>query len=142
MAVHVLNTPPPLIQVGISVGHSYLSRGLGGPPLMKTALIDTGSSMTAIDLTITAALRPLRLGTVELTRPGGTMIRAPSYDIRLAFEPDPQHARWWQYGRWFDLEAIETTPASAGVDVLIGQDLLQKVVISWDGPRWRLLLMY
>ncbi len=142
MAVHVFNTPPPLIQVGISVGHSYLSRGLGGPPLMKTALIDTGSSMTAIDPTITAALRPLRLGAVELTRPGGTMIWAQSYDIRLAFEPDPQHARWWQYGRWFDLEAIETTPASAGVDVLIGQDLLQKVVMSWDGPRWRLLLMY
>jgi hypothetical protein len=109
---------------------------------MKTALIDTGSSMTAIDFTITAALRPLRLGTVKLTRPGGTTIRAQSYDIRLAFEPDPQHARWWQYGRWFDLEAIETTPASAGVDVLIGQDLLQKVVMSWDGPRWRLLLMY
>ena len=29
MAVHVLNALPPLIQVGISVGRSYLSRGLG-----------------------------------------------------------------------------------------------------------------
>jgi hypothetical protein len=142
MAVHVLNTLPPLIQVGISVGRSYLSRGLGGSPVMKTALIDTGSSMTAIDPAIVAALRPLRLGTVELTRPGGAMVWAQSYDIRLAFEPDPQHARWWQYGQWFDLEAIETTPASAGVDVLIGQDLLHKVVMAWDGPRWRLLLMY
>ena len=109
---------------------------------MKTALIDTGSSMTVIDPTITAALRRSDWGQWSSTRPGGTMILAQSYDIRLAFEPDPQHARWWQYGRWFDLEAIETTPASAGVDVLIGQDLLQKVVMSWDGPRWRLLLMY
>jgi hypothetical protein len=44
--------------------------------------------------------------------------------------------------KWFSLEAIETTPASAGVDVLIGQDLLHQVVMSWDGPRWKLLLMY
>ena len=98
--------------------------------------------MTAIDFTITAALSPLRLGTVRLRAPAGRRSGANRSDIRLAFGPNPQHARWWQYGRWFDLEAIETTPASAGVDVLIGQDLLQKVVMSLDGPRWRLLLMY
>jgi hypothetical protein len=142
MAVHVLGTLPPLIQVGISVSRGYLSRGLGGPPVVRTALIDTGSSMTAIDPSIAAALRPLRLGTLELTRPGGTAIRVSTYDIRLAFEPDPQHSRWWQQGRWFDLEASETPPASAGVDALIGQDLLHKVVMAWDGPRWRLPLMH
>ena len=74
----------------------------------------------------------------------GTMIQATSYDIRIAFEPDPhQHKRaWWQHGSWFDVEAVETTPASVGVNILVGQDLLQKVVMSWDGPRWKLLLMY
>ncbi len=48
MAVHVLNTIPPLIQVGVSVGHTHLSRSLGKPPVMKTALIDTGASLTVI----------------------------------------------------------------------------------------------
>jgi hypothetical protein len=142
MAVHTLGTMPPLIQVGISVGQAHLSRGLGGPPVLKTALIDTGAVMTAIDPKITAALRPLRRATVDIIRPGGTTGRAPTYEIRIAFEPDAQHARWWLQGRWFELEAIEAPPASAGVDVLIGQDLLHHVVMSWDGPRWRLLLMY
>jgi hypothetical protein len=91
MAVHVLSILPPLIQVGISIGLTHLSRGLGGSPVMKTALIDTGASMTAIDPKIIAGLRPLRLGTMEIARPGGTMIRATSYDVRLPFEPDPQH---------------------------------------------------
>jgi hypothetical protein len=142
MAVHVLGTRPPLIQVGISVGQTYLSHRLGGPPVLKTALIDTGSVMTAIDPRITAALRPRRLATVDVNSPGGTITRAPTYDIRIAFEPDPQHARWWLRGHWFELEAVEAPPASAGVDVLIGQDLLHHVVMSWDGPHWRLLLMY
>ena len=89
MAVHVLNALPPLIQVGISVGRSYLSRGLGGSPVMKTALIDTGSSMTAIAFTITAALRPLRLGTVKLTRPGGTTIRRNRMTSASLSSPTP-----------------------------------------------------
>jgi hypothetical protein len=142
MAVHTLGTRPPLIQVGLSVRQTYLSRRLGGPPVLKTALIDTGSVMTAISPTIAMALRPLRLGTVDVSRPGGTIRRAPTYDIRLAFEPDPQPARWWMQGHWVELEAVEALPASPAVDVLIGQDLLDRVVMSWDGPRGRLLLMY
>ena len=142
MAVHTLGTRPPLIQVGLSVGLTYLSRRLGRPPVLRTALIDTGSVMTAINPTIATALHPLRLGTVDVSRPGGTIRRAPTYDIRLAFEPNPQAPRWWMHGDWFELEAVEATAASPAVDVLIGQDLLDRVVISWDGPRGRLLLMY
>jgi hypothetical protein len=109
---------------------------------LRTALIDPGSVMTAISPTIATALRPLRLGTVDVSRPGGTIRRTPTYDIRLAFEPDPQPARWWMQGHWFKLEAVEALPVSPAVDVLIGQDLLDRVVMSWDGPRGRLLLMY
>ena len=65
MAVHVLNALPPLVQVGIGVGRGYLSRGLGGSPVMKTALIDTGSSMTVIGPTITAAPAPAPAGDSE-----------------------------------------------------------------------------
>ena len=85
MAVHTLGTRPPLIQVGLSVGLTYLSRRLGRPPVLRTVLIDTGSVMTAINPTIATALHPLRLGTVDVSRPGGTIRRAPTYDIRLAF---------------------------------------------------------
>ncbi len=142
MAVHAIGTRPPLIQVGLSVGQTHLARQLGGAPVMRTALIDTGSVMTAINPTIARALRPLRLGSVDVSRPGGTARRAPTYDIRLAFEPDPQTGRWWLQGHWFKLEAVEALPVSPAVDVLIGQDLLNRLVMSWDGPRGRLLLMY
>jgi hypothetical protein len=142
MAIHVLNTIPPLIQAGISVGQAHLARDLGKPPVMKTALIDIGASMTAITPKTIAELRPLRLGLIEIKRPGGAIIRASSYDVRIAFEPDPQPDQWWLRGRWFDVEAVSAAPASAGVDVLIGQDLLGQIVMSWDGPRWKLLLMY
>ena len=142
MAVHVLNSMPPLIQVGIHTNRPGQSRGTGGKLLLKTALIDTGTSMTAIHPGIVASLHPLELGKIELARPGAESLWAPTYDIRLAFEPASQQARWWLRGRWFDVEAIAAPPASVGVDVLIGQDILSQIVMSWDGPRWKLLLMY
>ncbi len=142
MAIHALNSMPPLIQVGVSNNRPGQSRGPSGKVLLKTALIDTGASMTAIHPGIIAALRPLEVGTVEFTRAGSESTWAQTYDIRIAFEPDPQQARWWLSGRWFNVEAIAAPPASVGVDVLIGQDILGQIVMSWDGPRWKLLLMY
>ena len=142
MAVHVLGTMPPITQVGISVSSSYLSRGLGGQPVARTALLDSGASMTAIDPRVITALQPLQLGAVEVARPHGATVWVPTYDVCLAFEPDLQQGQWSQHGRWFNVEVIVATPASVGVDVLVGQDLLRQVVLSWDGPRGRLLLMY
>jgi hypothetical protein len=58
------------------------------------------------------------------------------YDIRLKFDSHLLP------GRWFDLEAIETAPATPGVDVLIGQDLLLKLTLLDNGPLGKLVLMY
>jgi hypothetical protein len=142
MAVHVLNSMPPLIQVGIRTNRPGQARGLGDKLLLKTALIDTGAMMTAIVPPIISALRPRKLGNIEISRPGMESLWAQTYDIRVAFEPDPKHEEWWLRGRWFNVEAIGTPPASVGVDVLIGQDTLSQVVMSWDGPRRRRHLMY
>ncbi len=142
MAVHVLNSMPPLIQVGIRTSRPRQPRGPGDKLLLKTALIDTGATMTAVAPPIIAALQPRKLGNVEITRPAAESLWAQTYDIRIAFEPDPQQEEWWLRGRWFNVEAIAAPPASLGVDVLIGQDILSQVVMSWDGPRRRLLFMY
>jgi hypothetical protein len=142
MAVHVLNTLPPLIKVGIGTNRPGQSRGTGGQLLLKTALIDIGASMTAVHPQTIAALHPLKLGKSEIISPGSYRTWAQSYDIRIAFEPDPQEPQWWLTGRWFNVEAIAVPPASVGVDVLIGRDILSQIVMSWDGPRWKLLLMY
>jgi hypothetical protein len=142
MAVHVPSSMPPLIQVRSRTNRPEPARDSGGKLLLKTALIDTGASITAIAPPIIAALRPRKLRDIEITRPVAESLWALTFDIRLAFEPDPEQKEWRLRGRWFNVEAIAAAPASAGVDVLIGQDILGQIVMSWDGPRWRLLLMY
>ena len=98
--------------------------------------------MTAIHPKIIAAVHPLKLGKCEIRRAGAESTWAQTSDLRVAFDPDPQQPRWWLNGRWFNVEAIAVPPASEGIDVLIGRDILSKLVMSWDGPRWKLLLMY
>jgi hypothetical protein len=167
MAVHVLATMPPLIQVGLRSSRSDKMRGSSSQAVLRTGLIDTGASITAIHPDLIAAIRPVQLGTMDIKRSTGPALWRRTWDIRLAFEPDPQDPRWWLRGQWrrtwdirlafepdpqdpqwwlrgqwFNLEAIEVTPASAGVDVLIGRDLLKKIVMSWDGPRSKVLVMY
>jgi len=142
MPVHVLNSMPPLIQVGIRTNRARQARGPGGKLLLRTALIDTGASMTAIDPSTIAVLHPRKRERIEITRPLAESLWAMTYDIGLAFEPDPAQREWWLRARWFNVKVIAAPPASAGVDVLIGQDILSQIVMSWDGPRWKLLLMY
>jgi hypothetical protein len=45
-------------------------------------------------------------------------------------------------GRTFTLEVLEEKPVTPGVEVLLGHDLLRKVLMIWDGPRDKLLLTY
>jgi hypothetical protein len=59
-----------------------------------------------------------------------------TYDVRIRFGG---HAL---SGRWFNPEAVEVPPATAGVDVLIGMELLLQIDMTWFGPRRLLLLSY
>ena len=45
-------------------------------------------------------------------------------------------------GRWFSREAVEVQPATAGIDILIGMELLLKIDMAWLGPRRLLFLSY
>ncbi len=59
-----------------------------------------------------------------------------TYDIRIRF--GGHSAR----GRWFNLEAVETQPATPDIDILIGMELLLKIDMAWLGPRRSLFLIY
>jgi hypothetical protein len=59
-----------------------------------------------------------------------------TYDIRVRFGGHSARRRW------FRLEAVETQPATADVDILIGMDLLLKIDMGWLGPRRLLFLSY
>ena len=142
MPIHALNAIPPVVQVGLSVGVSYRLRNLDSPPTDGYALIDTGASMTAITPAIVAKLRPQQVGTEPYTRPDQPPIIRPTYSILLCFEPDLADPDWMAHAQWFGVVAVEAKIATPGVDVLVGQDLLGELALSWDGPRGRLLLMY
>jgi hypothetical protein len=40
------------------------------------------------------------------------------------------------------LRVVETAPATPGVDVLIGQDLLLQLTLLYNGPIGKLVLTY
>ena len=105
-------------------------------------MIDTGASRTAVAPHRIQSLRPRRIGQEVFTRPDGSPVWKETYAVRLCFEPNLGDALWPLKARWFDIIAVSVAPATPGAEVLIGQDLLAEVIMSWDGPRGRLLLMY
>jgi predicted aspartyl protease len=138
MPLHVVDIGPPgpLIQVGIRVGARFDVAGRGGAPHSYTALIDTGASRSAISRRVIADVQPQRLGDAAIERAGAVADIGLIYDIRLKLDGHLTP------GRWFDLEAVETAPATPGVDVLIGQDLLLQLTLLYNGPLGKLVLMY
>ena len=81
-------------------------------------------------------MQPQPAGIRSLTRVGATSLTLSMYEIRLKFEGHLSP------GRWFDLRVVETAPATPGVDVLIGQDLLLQLTLLYNGPLGKLVLMY
>jgi hypothetical protein len=138
MALHVVDIGPPgpLIEVGIRVGAGYEAIGRGGAPHSYVALTDTGASRSAISPRVVADVQPQRLADAALQRPGAVTGTGHIYSIRMKAEGHLIP------GRWFGLRAVETAPATPGVDVLIGQDLLLQLTLLYNGPLGKLVLMY
>jgi hypothetical protein len=107
-----------------------------GAPHSYAALIDTGASRSAISPRVVADVQPQRIADAALRRPGTAIDATHIYDIRLKLESHLSP------GRWFDLAAVESAPATPGVDVLVGQDLLLQLTFLYNGPLGKLVLMY
>jgi hypothetical protein len=124
----------PQLDVGVSVSRTYAR--WGRPPGTWRALIDTGADMAAISPGVVASLRSQELGSQPVQRPGARPVWHDTYDIRIRFGGHTAQ------GRWFNLEAVEVQPATAGIDLLIGMELLLKIDMAWLGPRRLLFLSY
>src|SRR3954447_4085377 len=137
MAFRVLDVDPvgPLIQVGIRVGPAFAGAGYGGAPQSYTALIDTGASSTAISPRVVRDVRPQLTGTAPIGRAGATLI-AEVYDIGIKFEDHLHH------GTWYELRVVKVTPATPGVDVLLGRDLLEHVTMLYDGSNQKTAIIF
>ena len=126
----------PLIQVGLNVGASQAGRGLGGPPQSRTGLIDTGAMRTAISRGVYQALQPAIIGTTSYRRPGVPAVFVATYAVRLNFEGHLSG------NPWFELEVLVTDPATPGVDVLVGMDVLSQLVLFYEGVNGTMVLAY
>jgi hypothetical protein len=124
----------PQILVGLEVGS--LQAAWGGRPGAWNALIDTGSTSTAISPAVETALNPRVIGKARVSRPGLGIVWEDTYFVRLKFEG---HAG---SGHWFNLEVIRSQSSTPGVDVLIGMDVLVRVNMNWDGPSRQVVLTY
>jgi predicted aspartyl protease len=138
MALHVIDIGPPgpLIQVGVRVGAAWENAGRGGAPRSYTALIDTGASITAISPKVVNEVQPQPGSHATLRRIATAPLALNMHYVRVKSEDHLTP------GRWFDLEAVETTPVTPGVDILIGQDLLLMLTLLYNGPLGKLVVMY
>lgn len=135
MAIHTLSALLPTFQVELRVPPASIAHG-GGHPMTRIALVDTGSTITAISPAVKGALNPSPLGKALYHPRGQNPIWIDTYLVILEIEPHTHPSRT------FALEVIEEQPVTPGVDVLLGHNLLGRVVMVWDGPRDRLILTY
>ena len=136
MAIHVMSTMLPMLQVELRVSATNTVHGRGSHQVTRTALVDTGATITAISPGIKATLQPPVIGNISYHPRVQAAIWVPTYFVVLEIEPHSRH------GRTFSLEVIEEQPVTPGVEILLGYDLLHKVVMVWDGPRDKLVLTY
>ena len=125
-----------LIQVGLNVGTTQAQLGLGGPPQSRTGLIDTGASRTAISRAVYGVLQPAVSGSAWYRRPGGAVVRADRHAVRLNFEGHLSS------NPWFDLEVVVADPATPGIDVLVGMDVISQLVLFYEGASGTMILAY
>ncbi len=59
-----------------------------------------------------------------------------TYAIRLNFEGHLSR------NPWFDLEVVVANPATPGVDVLVGMDVLSQLVLFYEGVNGTMVLAY
>ncbi len=84
--------------------------------------------MSVISPRVARLVKPPEFGIQPVMLSGGRLALEPTYDIRLRIGGH-------QAGTdWRPLVVTGTTPATEGVDVIIGMDLILKIQGGWNGP--------
>jgi hypothetical protein len=114
------------LDVGVSAPAVYVTTTT--PPGTWKALVDTGATTSIISPDVVKALLPPSYGVSPVGRAGWVNTFEPTYEVRFRLGGH-RHT----LSRWFDLEVVGIQPATAGVDILIGTDLLIRLDLSWRG---------
>lgn len=117
------------IQIGLPQAAVDSARAAGGvPPAMEelAAMIDTGASITAINLQAAARLGLIATGSVQVAGVTGVS-EMPIFGARIVM-PEPG----------FTFDPIEIAGANLNApdfDVLIGRNMMCHLILTYDGRR-------
>ncbi len=75
-------------------------------------------------------------GSTWYRRPGGPEVRVNRYTIRLNFEGHLSG------NPWFEVDVVMADPATPGVDVLVGMDVISQLVLFYEGVNGTMILTY
>ncbi len=137
-----LDGPTVDVFVGVSQPRrqALLAASLPVPaPFVARLLIDTGASCTAVDPTVFGALQIPQSGSCLLTTPstGAIPHQCGLFDVSLAIHIPSQNVFHMLSPT---LSVIESDLASQGILGLLGRDILNKCVLTYNGVGQNLIL--
>lgn len=108
------------------------------PPVTVPGLIDTGAGLSVIDSVLVHRLALEQRGSTAIHTPstGTNYEERPQYDVAMVVgegQPKPLH---------LNLLVIATGLASEGFSVLVGRDVLEHCVLTFEGPTARYKLVF
>ncbi len=122
------------VQIGVpQTAEAAIREGGGVPGTIEEvqALVDTGASITAINMATAARLGLIATGSVQIGGVTGVSTQ-PLYGARIVM-PEP--------GFTFDPIQIVGAPLNApDFELLIGRNLLCSMMMTYDGPRGQFAL--
>lgn len=132
--------------VDVSVGPSAAMRALlwrrghpVPPAVLATVLVDTGAntSMFSDQLMRTLGIPIRAKSRLHTSTTDAYGVECDVYDVALTLLPHVVQPR-----SWGALEVLATPLLNHGIDGLLGRDLLQHLVLTYDGPRRVAHLVY
>lgn len=97
-------------------------------PAVGLALIDTGASITGVDITVLQGLGLSPTGTVFIATPSSTSVQQPTFACVLSFPGTPLPPIPFNV-------VVGSQLLGLGVAALIGRDILQYCQLVYNGPE-------
>lgn len=126
----------PLVKAGVMVSHArrdaLTKAGEATPePQIIIALIDTGASLSAVDPAVLEALGLSPTGKADIETPStqGTPISSDTYDVCVAILA----GRKGDSHFISDTVQVTASKLGGGIQALIGTDILNKCIFTYNG---------
>lgn len=135
--IQTLKRDGPLLRVQVepvlAAQKAMLADGEEVPSISAVMLIDTGASGTLVQTDVLNRLGLESLGTVFLRTPTTTEPVARSqYLVRVVLSE----------GIAFEVEVVDAPLSGQGIQGLIGRDILDQLVFTYNGPKNQYTITY